>query len=256
MYSIIEDMRRLMLRYQELSYQFRQSGDQVGEYQLDTMVTQMKSKLDELSLCTFSSSHQRNSMLSLLNELRTELGGLLADSIWKVREKVYSCNRDRFIMFCQNHDVKGDVSGYCLGLDFTRNIRFGEVSAGQKLYQWCFWKEDGNIVVGQWFTIRKVKPESLGVSPFIDVLGPRGGFHGTGTRVLCSFEMPFTKDCVISRSATIYDKWSVNRYFDGESIDWDGLLSKGGAEQYFVPLTDNEREALKAVANLKEQWAG
>ena len=231
-------------------------GGQGCQHQIDTIVTNMKLILDELSMCNFGSPHQRNAVLSFLNEIQLEMGGLLADSIWKVREKVYSSSRDKFVMFCQNHDVKGDVPGYCLGLDFTQNVRFGEVLAGQKLYQWCFWTADGKIEVGQWFTTRKIRPERLGLSPFIDVVGPRGGFYGGGTRLLCSFEMPFAKDCVISRAATVYDNWSVKRYFDGEYIDWNGLLSKGGAEQYFVPLTLKEKDNLRGIAKPIEQWAG
>ena len=223
---------------------------------MGTLVMEMGNLLDELSLCNFGSSHQRNAVLSVLNEIGVEMGSLLADKIWTVRDKVYSSVRDKFVMFCQSHDVTGDVAGYCHGIDFTQNVRFGEVAAGRTLYQWCSWKADGKLEVGQWFTTRKIRPERLGLSPFIDMVGPRGGFHGTGTRVLCTFEMPFDKECVISRAATTYDTWSVKRYFDGEYIDWNGLLSKGGAEQYFVPLTTKEKNQLREIANVVEPWAG
>ena len=99
-----------------------------------------------------------------------------------------------------------------------------------------------NVTVGEYFSETKVPQEQLGINPYHDVKDPSGKSVTTTNRVCCSFKLPFAVDCLLTTAKGTFDEWSVagmRRY------------AVGGKEQYYIPLSKEQKIKLAQIAQFE-----
>lgn len=226
-----------------------------------SLLQEMKQILERLSLSNCGSDTNRFLILTALDKCDRNTDGRLSDSIKKVIGKVVLDGRAKFQGFCESHKIEDSekIQAYSRCIDFRRPYACVPLTRQDVMYQWCMFNTSGEMVVGQWFTKEEVEPYKLGVSWSCDVytkgfkvfnLELFKRYQGVGTRVLCEFNPFLECDGFISAAHGAYDSWS--------SVDLGkpGQWSDGGAVQYFVPLSDDDKKALCAIAKPIRQWNG
>lgn len=157
------------------------------------------------------------------------------------------------------HIVKTELNG----INFDREIYRKTIESGTTLYQWCKMKVEAgaaDILIGSYFSDSIVSPETLGLGGLFELCDENDKFVGIAERVCCSFTFPFTvKDCLVSTAKGTVDNWSVKHNNWGrkirtrkneinERVPTRGLWGRGGARQYYIPLTKEQKKTLAKIA--------
>lgn len=260
----IENLKRLSAEYLSLKQQFIPYDQYHLEVEnrkiMDALLEELKKTLECLSLNNCGSDSNRFLLQTALDECNRNTGGCLSNYINKVQGKIVTDGRAKFQGFCMQHKVESEkINDYARCVDFRRPFACNQVSTQDTMYQWCMFNSNGEMLVGQWFTKEEVEPYKLGLSWSCDIYS-KGikilkwelfkKYQGVGKRVLCSFSPFLERDCFISTANGAYDSWS------SKDLGQPGHWNDGGAIQYFVPLSDEDKKYLGTIVEPIRQWDG
>lgn len=171
-----------------------------------------------------------------------------------LRQKLWQCvYRGREAIASSFYETHGKDTQQLNGIDFHKRVVKKTIAKDTVLYQWCrmLLTNDGavlydsntkNVTIGEYFSETKVPQEQLGINPYHDVKDPSGKSVTTTNRVCCSFKLPFAVDCLLTTAKGTFDEWSVagmRRY------------AVGGKEQYYIPLSKDQKIKLAQIAQFE-----
>lgn len=215
---------------------------------------------------------KRTVLYDLVMRLKHKSHWRIKEEATKVAEKIKRerLTEARSFYVEYNEDVRHVESS----IDPNHEVVTTLVTPGTVLYQWCkmIETEDGEVTlydsqkdictIGKYFSTTQVSPDSLGFFRAFDLHNTNGIFEGIAQQVCCRFVFQFSAPCLVSTAKGTFDNWNVHHHYDGTAINkeetigdikinkepYKGIWAYGGAEQVFVPLSDEQRKELAQTA--------
>lgn len=261
MENYIDRLAYLANEYSRCEDSYKRRADEQDKYKMHAAFLEMREILQGLSMSNYVSDLWRFRLQTILDKVnsvtKNNPDGNLSYEIMKVQGRIINNGRAKFQEFCSRQDVlkekAEDLASYSRCIDFRNPTRLCQIEQNEVMYQWCMVKGDGTVGVGQWFSRTKVTMNELGLAPGYDFLTPkRKIFKGTGTRLLFKFTFPFEKEAFRCTAAGAIDTWSVRHDSTGQKCQGAGVWASGGAEQFFVPLSEDEKQKLLDTAEQED----
>ncbi len=260
MENYIDKLSYLADEYARCEESYKRGADVQDKYKMHAAFLEMREILQGLSMSNYVSDLWRFRLQTILDKInnvtKDNSEWNLSFEIRQVQGKIINNGRAKFQNFCSQQEVLGknnDISSYARCIDFREPTRCCHIKQNDEMYQWCMVRGDGAVGVGQWFSRSKATLDELGLAPGYDFLTPkRKLFKGTGTRLLFKFTFPFEKAAFRCTAAGAIDTWSARHDSTGQKCEGLGVWASGGGEQYFVPLSVDEKMRLLDTAKQED----